>query len=185
MTATALASCHNGWWHNTGMAGSAVPVRLRGSGPGWVAVWRVCVALAACWTLSGALACVAAFGFSIQPQPPPWSAGPLPASGWYPVMLLAGLSWLMFAVACPPLLVVAGLARLRSRQTGWRWPAAWAAAAASGIVVDALSIRGALASGGSSGGRHWGLLEMAAGFVAVGIAMIAVAARAASDASER
>jgi hypothetical protein len=160
-------------------------VRPGGRRPSAAVHWHACVAFVVGWGLTGALTCLAALGSSMAPQPPPGSAGPLPASWWYLVMILAGLSWLPFAVTWPPLMVIAGLARLRTGQTRWRWSAGWAATAASGVAVEALFIHGALASGGSSSGTHWGLLEMAAAFVAAGLAMIAVAARAAADARMR
>jgi hypothetical protein len=78
---------------------------------------------------------------------------------------------------------LAGTARVRAVRTQGRWPAGWAAAAASRIALEVVSLAGA--SAGSSTGRDWGALALSAGFAAAGIAMIAVAARAATSHSER
>jgi dipeptidyl aminopeptidase/acylaminoacyl peptidase len=126
----------------------------------------VCAIFAACWALPGAAYC--AIGFA-----------PLPASltpSDLPAPLVSGIVTTEIAYASlwaslPVILLIIGIGRLRlAGPAGWRWPAAWAGAAAAGIALDPL-ILFAL-NPFSTPPSHWPAISI--GFAAVGAAMIAI-----------
>ena len=150
------------------------------------------LALAPLSTLPAAVTCAAAFAMSLQSPENPANGGPLPATLWFPVLILAGL----FSLASSPVLlsitVITGLTYLRRVMfTGWAWRVAWAVAAVLAIAIEILFLRAVVmalwfAPASGSSGPDWGSAMLSAGFVAVGaviIAVVIIAARAATGPS--
>lgn len=141
---------------------------------------RVSLALAPLSTLPAAVTCAAAFAMSLQRPENPANGGPLPATLWFPVLILAGLFSLASSPVLLPITVIMGLTYLRRVMfTGWRWRVAWAVVAALGLAIETLFLRGVVialwfapASGFSR--PDWASAMLSAGFVAVGAAMIGV-----------
>ena len=141
--------------------------------------WLTIVA-AGLWALVNATLCHAVFEFSARPGPTSSNAGPLPASGWHPVILI--LTPVALALGVAPLLALyTGLRYLRSAGFASRpWLAAWGAAVTAALAVEAVMVRATirilLPSGHLPGPRPVdnGPKELALGFVATGLAMLAV-----------
>jgi hypothetical protein len=131
--------------------------------------------LTVAWTLTGALTCAAAYAMSLQPPENPADASPFPASLWFPVLVL----WGLLAVALTPspaVLLVSGLIYLRRvALTGWRWRSGWAGAAVLAIAIEALFLHGVVDTPALRR-PSLGPPMLSAGFVAIGVAMIATLA---------
>jgi hypothetical protein len=102
-----------------------------------------------------------------SPGPPP----DLPAL-LVPAWPVTGVLYAFWWVSLPVLLLLAGIGLIRFAVPGWRWPAAWTAAAAAGIALDLL---GLLALNQfDSHPRYW--LGLSIGFAVLGAMMICLSA---------
>lgn len=153
---------------------------------------RGSLTLAVISTLPAAMTCAAAFAISLQPQENPATAGPLPATLWFPVLVLAGLFSLTSSPVLLPITVIMGWTFLRRvMRTGWWWRVAWAVTVAVVIAIETLFLRAVVialwfAPGSGLSRPDWGSAMLSAGFVTVGAAMIgvlAIGARAATSPS--
>src|SRR5262245_18994408 len=157
---------------------------IRGVPGHWrpAALWRASVAATALWAWSGALLCGADFALARQPPENPATAGPLPGSPWFLVVMLTFYLALGLAPS-PALALITGLRYLRRvTLTGWQWRTAWIGACSFGIVTESVLLRavavvfapGRGTAGTGPGQTDWGPVELSAGFLAAGAAMTAV-----------
>jgi hypothetical protein len=147
--------------------------------PDKVKFWLT-IAAAGLWAVVNATLCHAVFDFSAHPGPTGPNAGPLPAGVWHPLILV--LTPLSLALSIAPLIALyTGLRYLRSVGfTSRPWLAAWGAAVAAALAVEAIMLRATIAillpGGHLPGSRPVdnGPKELALGFVAAGLAMLGV-----------
>jgi len=153
---------------------------------------KLCVSLAAVWSLLGASVCAIAFANSLITAP--W-----PAPGPKSVLLVLelalavlGLCMLPLCTLIPVPLLIAGRRHLRRSLAGTRRVATWTAIASAGIAVEALFwLRLILLLGSSIDFRFlpdypsWHALDFSAGFLIVGVAMAGVLLSAPSPESQQ
>jgi hypothetical protein len=153
---------------------------------------RLCVSLAAAWSLLGASVCAIAFATSLITAPRP---APEPGKAVLLALELAlavlGLCMLPLCALIPVPLLIAGRRHLRRSPAGTRRVAAWTAIASAGIAVEALFWLRLIHLLGSSvdfrflpDHPSWHALDFAAGFLIVGAALAGVLLSAPSPQSQ-
>lgn len=161
-----------------------------------MALRRICLVLAPCWALAGAVLGVVVFRAWRQPPPPsppfnPLTDGPLPATNpGFGFDVLFQAFYMAVPLGCVLLVAAAiGMAYLRSAMLARRriaWACAVSAAAAVEVTFIAIFIDPVPLFGQMVYGRaNWGLLGFSAAFVAAGAAMTMVITAAARDARMR
>ncbi len=94
---------------------------------------------------------------------------------WIWITLILVTIMLPFASFVPLPLPIVGLVELRGTAPGWRWPAAWAGAAAAGSTLEAvltLAIRRNVQTPFSNlEPMDWGAFTLSIGFLIVGATM--------------
>ena len=143
---------------------------------------RLCVSLAAVWSLLGAGVCAVAFVNSLITAP--WPAASRPTAVLLVLELtlaVLGLCMLPVCTLIPVPLLIAGRRHLRRSLAGTRRVAAWTAIASAGVAVEALFwLRFIHLLGSSTDFRFlpdypsWHALDFSARFLIVGAAMTGV-----------
>jgi hypothetical protein len=153
---------------------------------------KLCVSLAAVWSLLGASVCALAFAISLITAP--WPA-PEPSKAVLLVLLLAlavlGLCMLPLCTLMAVPLLIAGRRHLRRSLAGTRRVAVWTAIASAGIAIEVLFwLRLIHLLGSSIDFRFlpdypsWHSLDFSAGFLIVGAATAGVLLSAPSPGSQ-
>jgi hypothetical protein len=142
---------------------------------------KLCVSLAAAWSLLGASVCAMAFANSLITAPWPASEPTAVLLVLELALSVLGLCMLPVCTLIPVPLLIAGRRHLRRSLAGTRRVAAWTAVASAGIAVEALFwLRLIHLLGSSIDFRFlpdypsWHALDFSAGFLIVGAAMTVV-----------
>jgi len=152
---------------------------------------KLCVSLAAAWSLLGASVCAIAFANSLITAPWPASEPTAVLLVLELALAVLGLCMLPVCTVIPVPLLIAGRRHLRRSLAGTRRVAAWTAVASAGIAVEALFwLRLIHLLGSSIDFRFlpdypsWHALDFSAGFLIVGAAMTVVLLSAPSPESQ-
>jgi hypothetical protein len=138
-------------------------------------VGKLCISLAAVWSLLGVGTCALLFAVSLIPLQgaSPNYVRSVPVGLDYTGTIL-GVCMVPLCMFIPVPLLIAGRRHLRRSLAGTRRVTAWTASASAGILVEALFLFKLGHHDSLIPYRSWHALELSVGFLAVGAAMAAV-----------